>query len=133
MKTLLVKAPEGKGYYLNQQTPPVFVSGRPYVVNNSTQVQLASARNALTILGETDLTDEEFYGQYSADPDKALANAIKDTAEADPEAAKQAAEEAKKAQDEADRIAKEEKKRITAEKKAKAEAERKAKEEAKED
>lgn len=96
MKTLLVKAPEGKGYYLNQQVPSVFVSGRPHVVKNDSQVQLGSARQALIILGETEMTDEDFATAYAKDAKKAISDAVLDTEDADPDAAQKAAEAAKK-------------------------------------
>lgn len=76
MKTLLIKAPEGKGYYLFQQNPALYVSGRPYVVVNNPQVQLASARNCVEILGETTMTDADFEKAYTKDAEKAIHEAL---------------------------------------------------------
>lgn len=127
-KTLLVKAPEGKGYHLSNQSPKVYVSGRPHVVQNDPQVQRASAQGALEILGETNKTDEEFLTAYEKDSDKALKDAIVDDSSADAGAAEKAAEEAKRAKAEKARIEKEEAARLKAEAETrkKAEAEHKA-------
>lgn len=89
-KYMLVKAEDGKGFYLNQQKPNIYVSGRPHVVKNDPQAQLGSARGALIILGETKMNDEEFAEAYVKDPAKAIKDAVVANDDADHVAVREA-------------------------------------------
>lgn len=126
-KTLLVKAPKGFGYHLTGQPEPVYVSNRPFVVEDNGQVRLAVARGGLILLGEAKGTDEKFASQYAKDPSKALDAAIIKTKGQDEvtlDAAKAEATEAAKQKAE---IEKSEKERIAREKAAQKKAEAAAK------
>jgi len=114
-KTMLVKAPDGFGYHLNRQVPQIYVSGRPHVVQNDSQVQIASSRNSLIILGETKMTDEEFLEAYKKDAKAAIAAAVLDNEKADPAAAQAAAKSASASKKKAAETKKAEAERIKAE------------------
>lgn len=95
----LVEAPEGKGFFLTIQN--VYVSSRPFVVENNSQVQIAAKRNCLAILGTTTMTDEEFEKAYRKDAKAALAKAVGKAKDVDEDTVKASAAKAEKAAAEA--------------------------------
>lgn len=116
MKYMLVKAPEGLGFHLSHQNPKIYVTGRPYVVQNDNQVQIGKGRNSLIVLGETEMTDEEFFEAYKKDPKVAIASAVIDNEKVNKVAVKAAAGSATKAKAKAAQIKKDEAARVAKEK-----------------
>ena len=100
VKTLLVETPEGKGFFLTIQN--VYVSSRPYVVENNSQVQIAANRNCLKIIGTTKMTDEAFQKAYVKDPAAAVAKAVANSDEVNKDAVKASQAKAEKAAKEAE-------------------------------
>lgn len=121
-KTLLVQAAEGKGYFLTRQG--VYVSSRPYVVQNNPQLQMASARGSLEILGETKMSDEEFNEAFIKDPSEAIEKAVGKSKDADPKALSKAQKRAEEAASKKARDEEAEKARIEAEEKIRIEEEK---------
>lgn len=118
----LVETPKGKGFFLTIQN--VYVSSRPYVVENNSQVQIAANRNCLAILGTTTMTDEEFEKAYRKDPEAAVAKAVGKADDVDADAVKASAAKAKAAKAEAKEREAAEAKRLKDEEAAKVEAQK---------
>jgi len=118
----LVEAPEGKGFFLTVQD--VYVSSRPHVVLNNSQVQIAAKRECLSILGTTTMTDEEFEKAYRKDAAAAIEKAVGKSDDVDEDAAKASAEKAAREAEEAEAREAEEKQRLADEEAARVEEEK---------